>query len=681
MPRCLFPNRPNLEASELHTFCDASEEAYAAVIYVRSLFSNGQVVVRQVKATNKLAPKKTISVPKLELNAALLGARITQAMQKALPSHVHRRRFWTDSSTVRNWIRAAASDYQMFESNRVGELQTITEADEWRFVPGRLNPADAATRSTLDGDIFPDIWWSGPEFLSHPEEDWPADLPWMKVGDEAKSIWAISAAQTIKTDWTKVQILESDVPQLCGLKDKFFNLIQQCQEESFADELRRLRKKKPLHSTSHLLALAPILGEDGLLRLGGRIGRARLPYDQLHPPFLPGRHPLSEKIVRAFHESLKHVGTDFLLSYVRQHFWVTKGRELVKKIRRDCVVCRRNRAQPGEQMMADLIESRLDYGALPFTRTAVDLFGPLEIGTYRNRTAKRWGIIYTCLVTRAVFLELVPSLSSTDFLLSFRKFVSIYRYPEIMHSDNGTNFVGAERELREAAEALYASEEVPKFLHANNVQWTFQPPRTPHFGGAHESLVKSTKKALYNALDQEKGAFRHPTEDVLRTLLYEVAGLLNTRPLTYASSDPADFRPLTPNDFLNRAPTAHPPAGTYGDAQPRDHYRYLQRTLNLFWDLWKTVYLQSLAARKKWKVRRSNFAVGDVVLEVNKGFGRGVWSIGHVIQVFPGSDGCVRAVDIQTETGIFRRGITELCLLETNSSVPASGEDVSAKTH
>ena len=227
MPRCLFPNRLNLEVSELHTFCDALEEAYAAaswLIYVRSLFSNGQVVVRQVKATNKFAPKKTISVPKLELNAALLGTRIAQAMQKALPRHVRRRRFWTDSSTVRNWIRAAASDYQVFVSNRVGELQTITEADEWRFVPGRLNPADAATRSTLNGDIFPDICWSGPDFLSHPEEDWPADLPWMKISDEAKSIRVISAAQTIKTDWTNVQILESDVPQLCGLKDTFSTL-------------------------------------------------------------------------------------------------------------------------------------------------------------------------------------------------------------------------------------------------------------------------------------------------------------------------------------------------------------------------------------------------------------------------------------------------------------------------
>lgn len=79
---------------------------------------------------------------------------------------------------------------------------------------------------------------------------------------------------------------------------------------------------------------------------------------------------------------------------------------------------------------------------------------------------------------------------------------------------------------------------------------------------------------LYNALEHEKGDLRVPTEDVLRTLLYEIADLLNTRPLTYANSDPADFRPLTPNDFLNRAPTAYPPARSYDDAHPRDHYRY-----------------------------------------------------------------------------------------------------------
>ncbi len=165
------------------------------------------MVIRQVKATNKLAPKKTISVPKLELNAVLLGARVTQAIQQALPDHIHRRRFWTDSSTVRNWIRATAANYQVFVSNRVGEIQTITDEAEWRFVPGRLNPADAATRSALDGEIFPAIWLDGPDFLPQPEEKWPADLPWMKVKEEMRS------ARVNFTTQAEKPVEDPDLPQ------------------------------------------------------------------------------------------------------------------------------------------------------------------------------------------------------------------------------------------------------------------------------------------------------------------------------------------------------------------------------------------------------------------------------------------------------------------------------------
>jgi hypothetical protein len=683
MPRCLFPDSANIVSSELHTFCDASEEAYAAVVYVRSVYGDGSVVVRQVKATNKLAPKKTISVPRLELNAALLGARVARAVQEALPAHVKRRRFWTDSSTVRNWIRATAADYQTFVSNRVGEIQTITEEEEWRFVPGLLNPADAATRSTLDGVNFPAVWLTGPEFLMLTEKDWPTDLPWLVVKDESRtSRTLLASVPESPVVWTDVKIAPDDIAALSKMDGRYLELVKSCQTETFEEEIRRIRGGKNLPSSSNILALAPILDSSGILRLGGRAGRAQLPYDQLHPPLLSGKHPFAATVVRAFHEHLKHVGTDFLLAYVRQHYWITNGRELVKRIRRDCVICRRNRAKPGEQLMGNLPKARLDAGALPFTRTAIDLFGPIEVGLYRNRTAKRWGVLFTCLVTRAVFLELVPSLSSTDFLLSLRKFIALYRQPAVIHSDNGTNFVGAERELREAVEALHASGEVPVFMEKAGIDWNFQPPRTPHFGGAHESLVKSTKRALYNALEIEGKSLRHPTEDVLRTLLYEVAGLLNTRPLTYVSSDPEDFRPLTPNDFLNRSPTAFPPAGCFDDASPREHYRYLQRLLNLFWDIWRSGYLQSLAARKKWKVQRPNFTVGDIVLEINKTLGRGQWNIGHIVQVYPGSDGCVRAVDVQLPTGIFRRGITELCLLESSSAgEPASGEDGSAKAH
>ena len=168
----------------------------------------------------------------------------------------------------------------------------------------------------------------------------------------------------------------------------------------------------------------------------------------------------------------------------------------------------------------------------------------------------------------------------------------------------------------------------------------------------------------------------------------KIAGLLNSRPLTYASSDPDDFRPLTPNDFMNRPPTADIPAGDFSTALPREHYRYVQRTAKMFWDQWRGVYLQSLIDRKKWKSPTRNLAIGDVVMEHDKNLPRGQWSTGRVVAVHPGADLLVRAVDVQFKNGIFLRGIQNLCLLEPYSAdssnqivdEPASGENEAAKT-
>ena len=510
----------------------------------------------------------------------------------------------------------------------------------------------------------------------------------MAVTEEIRSIRShYNASSDPNLDWESIKLSASDLSKFVKFEDEALELVRRCQIETYQDDLNRLKKGKTLRPSSSLLSLTPILGKDGLLRLGGRIGRAKLPYDNLHPPLLPGRHPLARKIIEAFHEKLKHVGTDFVLTHIRQHVWITEGREAVKKVQRSCQYCFRQRAKPAVQLMGDLPDCRLAAGTPPFSQTACDYFGPMETAYARNRVAKRWGALFTCLVTRAVYLDVATSLSTDDFLLLLRRFIGLYGKPKKIFSDNGTNFVGADRELREAVEALQRSEGVNQFLQHEGIDWHFQPARTPHFGGAHESLVRSTKNALYGALDSEKNVLRHPTEDTLRTLLFEVAGLLNSRPLTYASSDPEDFRPLTPNDFLNRPPAADIPAGDFSNALPREHFRYVQRMTNLFWDLWRKVYLQSLAARKKWKTQQRNLAVGDYVLEDNKDLKRGQWSTGRVAKVYPVGDGLVRAVDVQLPTGIFRRGIRQLCLLGPGSTSPTtgvepvSGEYVPAKTN
>jgi hypothetical protein len=129
--RCLFPKEDDIVESQLHTFGDASKEAYATVVYVRNQYRFGKIIIRIVKASSKLAPNKNLSVPvELELNAALLSARVAAAVQNCVSHSIGRRYFWTDSSTVRNWIRATNFIYQIFVANRVGEIQTLTESDE-----------------------------------------------------------------------------------------------------------------------------------------------------------------------------------------------------------------------------------------------------------------------------------------------------------------------------------------------------------------------------------------------------------------------------------------------------------------------------------------------------------------------------------------------------------------------
>jgi len=485
-------------------------------------------------------------------------------------------------------------------------------------------------------------------------------------------------------DWNSLELGPDNLSQFLQLKEPTVAIIKACQEESFSEDIEQLRKGKPLRSTSALLPLTPILGSDGLLRLGGRIGRAKLPYEALHPPLLPAKHQLTERIVQSFHKTMHHAGTDFLFAQVRQHLWIIHGREVVKRVRKECAVCIKENRKPAVQQMGDMPTVRLDSFTPPFTHIAVDYFGPMEVQHGRG-TKKVYGVLFTCLTIRAVYVDVAVSLSTPDFLNAFRRFIGVYSKPKTVHSDNGTNFVGAEKELVAAVERLNQDQELEVFNKRRAIEWRFQPPSAPHFGGAHESMVKSTKKALYRALAEETGGLRYPTEDQLRTLLLEVSGLLNSRPLTYVSSDPDDYRALTPKDFLN-LPSAHDlPPSDFTSALPRDRYRYVQKMANLFWGLWTSLYLPSLATRKKWHKVERNFAKGDFVMLVDPNQPRGRWRTGRVEEVIVGPDKLVRRANINTEEGMVERPIHRLVLLEPVSSSSTeekpldSGEDVPTK--
>ena len=229
-----------------------------------------------------------------------------------------------------------------------------------------------------------------------------------------------------------------------------------------------------------------------MISVGGRLRRASLAYASRHQIILPKQSHLTHLIIRETHEDVKHFGVNYVLNEVRSKYWPVQGRVMVKKALRSCVICKRLRGVPQEQLMADLPASRVEGYEGTFKFTGVDLFGPIITkARYRGgQREKRYGVLFNCLQTRAIHIELAYSQSTDDFF------------------------------------------------------------EAPHIGGVWESLVKLAKRAVTAAT---KGA--ELTDEELMTVPTECEAMLNNRPLTYISNDPNDLEPLTPAPFLNNKPT------------------------------------------------------------------------------------------------------------------------------
>ena len=318
-----------------------------------------------------------------------------------------------------------------------------------------------------------------------------------------------------------------------------------------------------------------------------------------------------------------------------------------------------------EQMMADLPTFRTTAFEPCFTHTGVDLFGPLN--AKRGRVVvKRWGVLFTCLNSRAVHLELASSLETDCFINVLRRFISRRGTPKTIHSDNGTNLVGAAREIKEAI-AAWNEKQIQDQLLQKGCQWVFQPPKASHASGVWERLIRSTRVALRAILGNSL-----VDEEVLATVLTEVEAILNSRPLCAASDDPDDQEPLTPNHLLLQKAVHNLPPGSFvkEDLFSRKKWRQAQILADHFWKRWVKEYVLSLQERQKWQRPRRNADVGDLVLLVDDCLPRSQWRMGRVKAVFPSKDGLVRSVEVKTgASSSLVRPIQKLCLLEESQTL------------
>ena len=360
-----------------------------------------------------------------------------------------------------------------------------------------------------------------------------------------------------------------------------------------------------------------------------------------------------------------HSGVDATTGKTRRKFWILKANKLSKSVKSKCGFCREMAHKAETQLMADLPVLRLAPHTSPFYYTACDYFGPYNVKVGRSKTAKYYGVIFTCLNTRAVHLELAVDLTTMEFIQVLRRFFSIRGYLAVILSDNGTQMVGAANKLGEMVKDLDGNQ-LCEFCGEKSIKWTFTTPAAPHQNSCAEALVKSCKRSLKIAIGEQ---LLTPFE--LYTCLLEIANLLNQHPIGRIPNGPDDGAYLCPNDMLLGRATLEVPQGRFKDTRnPCKRVEFVQRIVDSFWKRWTRDVFPTLVPRKKWHIENRNVPVDDIVTVANQNSVRGKWAVGRVTKVHPGADGRVRNVTVKTATGEYSRPVTKIAVIH-----PAEGDD------
>ena len=333
------------------------------------------------------------------------------------------------------------------------------------------------------------------------------------------------------------------------------------------------------------------------------------------------------------------------------------------------MVCRKLRGKTSHQKMGDLPEDRLSTEP-PFTYCGIDMFGPFLVKDGR-KTQKRYGAMFTCLSSRAVHIETTNSMTTDSFIQALRRFLSRRGNVRIIRSDNGTNFVGASIELKKAFGEM-DKRRIKEFLMEMGgewIMWKFNPPTASNMGGAWERQIR-TARSILSSLLMHHG--ERLNDESLRTLLVEVEGIINSRPLTVDNiGDVNSILPLSPMQLLSlKTKIVMPPPGVFQkeDMYCRKQWRRVQHVCNEIWTGWQKEVFVTLQHRQKWNSPKRNFEVGDIVL-LREDASRNQWPMARIVKKYCDSNGFVRSVQLMIgrpcngEPKVLDRPVNKLVLL------------------
>ena len=650
-----FPRYWNL-IEEVHIFCDASEKAYAAVAYGASKQATGPAQFMMAKT--RVRPLKEITIPRMELLAAVLAANMAEFITQQLGPH--NITLWTDSAVTLGWIKSESTKYKVFVGNRTKMIQEKTRIENWNWVPGTENPADIPSRG-----IWPlnqeqqELWQHGPEFIK--KGCYPVQPQSKPPTEECKK----TAVQTVSIS-SPPPIIDierfSNINRLLNTTAYVFRFIQRKtgaskgpitaserevalqkiikmdQYHHFRDDIKDLQLNLQLKKGSKLRGLNPIRDDLGILKMRGRVAT------EPELVILHQKSHLTKLLIREAHRANLHSGVSHTLNNLRSKYWIIKGFATVKATLRHCVTCKKTHSRLAGQQMASLPEWRTTPSP-PFSHTGVDYAGPLFIT--KKGTQKRYILLFTCGVTRAVHLELTQTLDAKDFLLAFERFSARRGMPSKMYSDNGTTFQAVSKMLPQ-------------------LEWNFIPPYAPWHGGFWERIVRSIKTPL-----RKIAGGANLKESELITLLTSIEAVINSRPLTTLRGADS-YRVVTPAELLCGRPLQQVAAAST-DFAPTKRIQHLEEVQRQFWKQWQSCYLPTLQQRSKWNASTPGVKEGDIVLLLKEQTKRHKWPLAKVIETLKGRDGLVRTVKLLCDQKEVTRPVQLIVPLEVQDEDKHTG--------
>ena len=701
--RCFRPKDFPLDGCvfDLLLYCDASPLAMAAIALGRFTFGE-QIRFSFIMGRGRLTPSSSLTIPRLELQSCVMAVRLAETIKKELRIPIASIEFRTDSQIVIHQLLSSHLERPEFVKSRLHEILRHSTTAQWFHVSGKDNVADDATRGLTPAQFLPNCrWLTGPSLavraapavdsvallhLEDPERPTVCAVNQLSVAPNSpvpapmSSRTSVPAPKSSRPSVSKlISRCRNDLAHLkrevaLSLRDdpkstepisvaELDEAMRVClitaAEESFPREFKALRTGKKLPNDSVLRNVSPYIDPaDGLLKVDGRLEHAELPEYTRHPIILAPDHRLTTLIIADAHDKIFHGGVEHTLACVRERFYLPQGRRAIRRTVGQCQKCRFNHSRNTAPRMANLPRERLRGFVRPFTITGLDLFGPFRTVIGR-RVEKRWILIATCFSVRGVHLELCYSLSADSCLMAVRRFIADRGHPETIFSDNGTNLVATEKELREGLANLNSSLVTEEMIN-RGIDWKFSPPGGSHFGGSYERLVASCKRALLAVLGG-----RAVSDEVLLTVIKEIANILNSRPITRVSTDPTEEGPLTPNHFILGChhPHAPPDAETAFDGLSRRHWKQAQFIIDQWWRRWMREYVPELIARDKWQQHTRQMRVGDEVVVIDENNRRGHWPRGFVTKTFPGDGGVIRRVAVKIGRSELIRPVIKLCLV------------------